>query len=236
MISSRKINAIYNKNMKGITKNPFIMTSPVAVIAIAFLFMMQLPYYAENYEVTLILNTLISLNVMMSGIQTMSVLIAEEREKNTLNVLVTSTVSGLDFLLAHVLTTATITMVVNVAIYFIVGVDGLALSDYLIVTGVGTIAAITLGATFGLLAKNQAAATTMVMPILMVLLIAPMFFADTFFVENILYYAFTEQMGLAVLDLMGDGLNWMRVIFLGGNIALFAVIFAVCYRKRGLAA
>jgi len=236
MISPRKISAIYSKNMKGITKNPFIIVAPLAILLIAVLQVMNLPEYATNDEIAMLLNMVIGLNVLLTGITTMCVLIAEEKEKNTLNVLITSTVSGIDFLTAHVLTTATITVAVNALVYYIVGVDGLPIGDYLLVTSVGTIAAITLGATLGILAKNQAAASTMVSPFIMLLMLAPIFFSDTFLVQNVLYYSFTEQMNLAVFDLLGDGLNWIRVVMLGANIAVFAVIFGVCYRKRGLAA
>lgn len=236
MISLRKISAIYSKNMKGIAKNPFIIVSPIVVLLITFLQVMNLPEDAANYEIAALLNLVIGLNVLLTGITTMCVLIAEEKEKNTLNVLITSTVSGVDFLMAHVLTTATITIAVNTIVYIIVGVDGLPIGDYLLVTSVGTIAAITLGATLGILAKNQAAASTMVSPFIILLMLAPVFFPDTFLVESVLYYAFTEQMNLAVIDLLGDGLNWIRVVILGANIAVFAVIFGVCYRKRGLAA
>jgi len=235
MISLRKISAIYSKNMKGIVKNPFIIVAPVLVFGLSFLWTMTLPYYADNYDLLGVLNMVLGMNVMLTGITTMCVLIAEEKEKNTLGVLITSTVSGIDFLTAHVLTTATITIAVNVLVFFVVGVDGLAIGDFLIVTSIGTIAAITLGATLGILAKNQAAASTMVTPFIMALLLAPMFFSGTFFVDNIIYYAFTEQMNLAVLELLGDGLNWTRVAILGANIAVFAVLFGFCYRKRGLA-
>jgi len=233
-MSLRKISAIYSKNMKGVAKNPFIVIAPIAVLLLTFLQVMNLSEDVTNYEIAMLLNMLIGLNVLLTGITTMCVLIAEEKEKNTLNVLITSTVSGVDFLTAHVLTTATITIAVNVIVYFIVGIDGLAITDYLLVTSFGTIAAITLGATLGILAKNQAAASTMVSPFVMLLMLAPLFFPESFLVENVLYYAFTEQMNLAMIDLLDGGLNWMRIAILGANIAVFAVIFGVSYRKRGL--
>ena len=234
MISARKISAIYSKNMKNIARNPFIALAPIAVIAVSFLLTMNLPEYVTNYEVVGVLTMVVGLNAILTGITTMCVLIAEEKEKNTLNVLVTSTVSGLDFLTAHVLTTATITIVVNALVFVIVGAEGLNIGVFMLVTSIGTLAAITLGATLGILAKNQAAASTMVSPFALALIIAPTFFPNTFFTDNVLYYAFTEQMNHALMEIVVYDLNWSRVLILGANIAVFALIFAVCYKRRGL--
>lgn len=234
MISLRKISALYSKNMKNVFYNPFIIVLPILMVLLAFLFGRMLHDEAAYYETILTMIMLVGMNILLGGANTMATLIAEEREKNTLGVLVTSTVSVLDFLTANILTTATLTIAVNIAIYFIMPIEGLPLAGYLIVTSIGTVAGITLGATLGLLAKNQSAASTLGTP-LMAFTVLPAVFSDNFFVDNVLYYFFTEQIGISMIELMGDGLSLFRIGIIAVNFVVFVMIFGACYRKRGLA-
>jgi len=235
VISTRKISAIYSKNIKSVFSNPFIAALPVMMVALAFVFRMIMPEYAAYYEIAPTLTMLVLMNVLIGGATIMAVLIAEEKEKNTLNVLITSTVSPLDFLISHVLTAATLTIAVNVAMFYIMGVPNLPLADYLIITSIGAIAAITLGATLGLLAKNQAAASTLGTPLIAVVLL-PSLFTSNFIVDNILYYFFSEQIVFALMDVIrGDGIDLLRIGIMAANFIAFAAIFAICYKKRGFA-
>jgi len=237
MISLRKISALYGKNMKNIFYNPFIMTSPIAILVMSYLFgMFMIPDDAPFEIVNIILNMIVNMNAIMCGVMIMSILIAEEKEKNTLNVLITSTVSGFDFLIGSVLTTATITVICNAAIYFIIGVqDYIPFGQFMLITTLGAVAAITFGATIGLLSKNQMTASTIVAPIFLLILI-PMFFRGSFFIDNVLYYFFTEQISVSLVELAQGGSSILRVLIITANFVVFAVIFALCYRKRGLSA
>jgi len=239
LISFRKIKALYLKNMKNIFYNAFIITAPVAILILAYLFgMFIIPKDAPlevMYELlSMILNMTVNMNIIMCGVMIMAVLIAEEKEKNTLNVLITSTVSGIDFLTANVLTTATVTIICNIAVYFIVGARGIVpFGSYILITSLGSIAAITFGATIGLLSKNQIVASTIVAPIFLIILI-PVFLRGSFIIDNVLYYFFTEQISIAISELIKGSLSFTRYIIITVNFAVFAVLFVICYRKRGL--
>ena len=236
MISLRKIIALYGKNMKNIFYNPFVMTSPVAILLLAYLFgVFMIPQDASFDIIAYLMAMVVVMNAIMCGVLIMSVLIAEEKEKNTLNVLITSTVSGIDFLIGNVLTTATITIICNIAIYFVIGArDIISFGEYFLITSLGALAAITFGATFGLLAKNQMTASTMVAPFT-ILIIVPQFFRGSFFIDKVLYYFFTEQMSIALFELFEGQLSVMRMGIIAANFAVFALIFGICYRRRGLA-
>jgi len=237
MISFRKISALYCKNMKNIFYNPFIMTSPIAILVMSYLFgMFMIPDDAPIEVFNIIMNMIVNMNAIMCGVMIMSILIAEEKEKNTLNVLITSTVSGFDFLIGSVLTTATITVICNAAIYFIMGAQNyFAFGQFMLITTLGAVAAITFGATIGLLSKNQMTASTIVAPIFLLILI-PMFFRGSFFIDNVLYYLFTEQIGISLMELAEGELSILRVIIITANFIIFALIFGLCYRRRGLSA
>jgi len=234
MISFRKIGAIYAKNMKNFISNPFMGAVPVMVLILAYLMGMIAPDEATPYQIVGMMLMILLMNLLMGGSFIMSCLIAEEKEKNTLNVLITSTVSVMDFLISNVLFTATITIAVNIIIYFITGLNVLPFGEYMLFTSLGTITAITFGASLGLLAKNQAAASAMSSP-MMALIILPAFLHDNFFVENVLHYVFTEQIAIGLVSIArGYGVPWFRLGIIAANLAVFVVLFAVCYRKKGL--
>jgi len=237
MISFRKISALYCKNMKNIFYNPFIMTSPIVILIMSYLFGMFIIPDDAPFEVTiLILNMIVNMNAIMCGVMIMGILIAEEKEKNTLNVLITSTVSGFDFLAGSVLTTATITVICNAAIYYIIGAQKfIPFGQFMLITTFAAIAAITFGATIGLLSKNQITASTITAPIFL-LIIIPMFFRGSFFIDNVLYYLFTEQISISLMELAESELNILRILIISANFIVFGIIFGLCYRKRGLSA
>jgi len=240
LISFRKIKALYGKNMKNIFYNAFIITAPVAILILAYMFGMfvipdDAPPEVIKELLNMILNMTVNMNIIMCGVMIMAVLIAEEKEKNTLNVLITSTVSGMDFLTANVLTTATVTIICNIAVYFIIGAYNIVpFGSFMLITSLGSVAAITFGATIGLLSKNQIVASTIVAPIFLIILI-PVFLRGSFFVDNVLYYFFTEQIGIAISELINErSLSAARYVIITANFAVFAVLFVLCYRKRGL--
>ena len=50
------------------------------------------------------------------------------------------------------------------------------------------------------------------------------FFADNFFVDNVLYYVFTEQIGIAMQELAEGGISWNSAGITAANIVVFAII------------
>jgi len=235
MISFRKINALYNKQMKNFFNNPFVAFAPVLMVGLAYLNSTVLPYDAEPVQYASMLIMVVLMNVLMTGAFTMSCLIAEEKEKFTLNVLITSTVSVMDFLISNILTVATITITANVLIYIVIGVgDIIPFVPFLLISSLGTVAGITLGASLGLLSKNQAAASAISTPLFAIVII-PMFFPDNFFVDNVLYYVFTEQIAHMLINLARYGeMQLFRLAIIAANFVVLAAVFAICYKKRGL--
>jgi len=236
MISFRKINALYSKQMKNFFNNPFVAFAPIMMVGLAYLNRNILPYDAEPVQYASMLIMVVLMNIVMTGGFTMGCLIAEEKEKFTLNVLITSTVSVLDFLISNILTVATITIAANALIYFMIGIDGdvLPFVQFLLISSFGTVVGITMGASLGILSKNQAMASAMSTP-LMIIIILPIFFQDNFFVDNVLYYVFTEQIAFLFLNIVRYGnLEFFRLGIIAANFVVLAGIFAYCYKKRGL--
>ena len=231
MISTRKIYAICEKDLKGITRNLFVLSGVLIVPLISFIMGRGL----EAEYVAQISVMFIVMNIMMNGANIICVMIAEEKEKHTLNVLSASTVSGLDFLISKLIIAVVLTAAVNAAIYFMLGLtDFMAFGPFMLITSVAILPAATIGAIIGIATKTQSAASTVVAPIALVPIVFPMLIPAESGVWDVLQYFFTEQV-VSGLRAVYDGEAFMaNVGFIAANFAVLFVVFMLYYRKKGL--
>lgn len=99
-IHMHKLNAIMEMKLKALLSKNFII---MPVFAIGFTFVMKMVYgsISENGLEPLLQGMALSfgalMSVTMTGIYCVSATLAEEKEKHTLRVLMTSSVNGLEF-------------------------------------------------------------------------------------------------------------------------------------------
>jgi len=226
MISIYKINALYIKQFKNLMYNYFVLTGFIVPLAMTFL--MRITVEPELRGGLFIM--MVQMSILLGGGNTMCCLIAEEKEKNTLGVLMTSTVSSLDFLISNILITSTFTVVLNILIYAMIGTQIIEFTPFIIITTLATIIATVLGAIIGLISKNQMSASTILSPLFLILSFIPMIFNDTIFVQNVLYFTFTEQVGLVMA---GSPITTSNIIIQIANMLVFVGIFVFFYKKKG---
>ena len=234
MISMRKIEALFSKDMKTIFQNVFILSGLLIMPVIAIMFTIGL----EDEEAIIgLADFLIKMNILVNGANIICVMIAEEKEKHTLSVLVASTVSAVDFLISKVLVTGILTFLSNVLLFFIMGLGAyLPIAPFLAMSAVAILPVTVVGAIIGILCKTQAAASTVVAPVMMLLVFLPMFLPqESFFVDKVFRYVFAEQMtyGLAAVYHGEPYLLSLGIIAI--NFVVLAVAFGLVYKKRGLA-
>ena len=224
MISTNKIFALYYKQMKNLLFNVFVLVGLFVPVAMAFLLMTSMTNTGD------ILSIAVLMNIVMGGMNTTCCLIAEEKEKKTLNVLITSTVTAGDFLLSNALVTLTLIMSVNLFIYCLVGSTGISLVTFMLLTTLCSIPSTVVGAIIGMISKSQMSASAMVMPVLMLLLFGPMFFSDLF----VFRLTFAYQMMMILTELLEGSITFSRMIIVVVNLILLATVFAVLYKVKGL--
>ncbi|MCL2820610.1 MAG: ABC transporter permease [Oscillospiraceae bacterium] len=233
MISGRKIFALFAKDIKSLAYNIFIISGLLImpVMAIMFTFGMDEP------DVWLA-DFLIKMNILINGANIICVMIAEEKEKHTLSVLIASTVSGADFLISKVLVTGLLTFISNGVLYFIMGLGSiLPFGTFMLMTGIAILPVTVVGAIIGLLCKTQAAASTAVTPVMMLLVFLPMFIPqESFFAESIFKYVFSEQMSLGLASIYNGEPFLSNIIIITINFAILATAFGFIYKKRGISA
>ena len=230
MISTRKVYALFAKDMKTITYNLFVISGLLVVPIIAFFFTM-----ASNGPEPALADFLLQMNILINGANIICVMIAEEKEKHTMGVLIASTVSGAEFLAGKVLVTTVLTLASNVALYFIMGLGAIMpFGSFVIVTGVAILPAAAIGAIIGIACKTQAAASSAVAPLMMLLVLLPMFLQGSFLTDNILYYVFSEQMSHGLAATYHGESFLPNIGIIAVNFVVLSVIFWGVYKKKGL--
>ena len=103
---------------------------------------------------------------------------------------------------------------------------------FIIVMMLGSVASTLLGAAIGIVSKNQQSAAAIAMPVGMILGFTPMLalFSDT--VQKVFSVFYTMQVNTLLND-FDAGFTKPALIVLA-NIAVFAVLFALAYKKKGL--
>lgn len=177
--------------------------------------------------------------VMMSG-YSIGMMIAEEKEKMTLRTLLLSGVKPLEFFAGKAALTIMISVVINITMFFIVGLDLSYLLGFVIISSPMVIMMTLLGALLGVISPNQMATGVIGLPLMLLFLLIPSFanFNTTFF--KIAAFLPTQRMNLMMQDLLqnnlfkssSDYMMHLFVIIFWFGISLFSFIFA--YKKVGI--
>jgi len=176
-------------------------------------------------------------NIAIGGITSSSAPIAEEKEKNTLRVLMTSSVNGLEYFLGSMIPTLLILITTNILLIPASGVTfgEIPIATYLIITTLCSLISILIGYIFGIYAKNQAQASLVSTPLLIILTATPVV---RIFNENLAVIAnYTYAGVLANLsESLANGYQWnlTDVIVLLGWFFVTLGVFFYTYKKKGL--
>lgn len=240
-VHMNKLGAVMEMKTRALfSKNIIIMP----LFAAGFTFLMKMLYgsLSENGLTDQIKALALSygalMNITMTGIYCVSALLAEEKEKHTLRVLMTSSVNGLEFFLGSLMPAAVMVTAVNA---LLVPVTGLSMgaaewAAYLGISFLSAVASAVIGMIFGIFAKNQVTAGSITTPALMVLMLVPMLANLNETVGKISDFLFTGIMNRTLENIAGrqeklvDGVSVLVIL---AEIVIAVVCFLAVYRKNG---
>lgn len=168
----------------------------------------------------------------MAPLTAVASIVSEEKEKNTLRVLMMANIKSWQYLLGI---GAYVWMICMLgAAVMSTGFSGEAVINYLIVMAMGFAVSILAGACVGVYAKNQMNATSLVMPVMVILSFVPMIAVFNERIAKVARYLYTQQLRnmLDRVSLSGDGMEtW---VIMGINAVIFLGLFAIVFKKKGL--
>ncbi len=172
--------------------------------------------------------------VGMAPLTCMSAIISEEKEKNTLRVLLMSNVKPGEYLIgtgAYVFVMCAVGMAVFAAVG---GYGGMELVRFIAVMSAGIILSELTGAVIGLFSRNQMTATSISVPVMMVIAFLPMLsmFNDT--IKSVARVTYSQQISELISDIGNSPASAESIAVIAVNFALAVILFITAYRKKGL--
>lgn len=230
----KNIITIIKKQLKDTLKNKTVLIQFVMfpVLGVIMVNMIQLEGMPENFFVMLFS----SMYIGMAPLTSLSAIISEEKEKNTLRVLMMADVTPWQYLAgtgSYVFSACILGGAVFCGLLENVTPEQRVL--FLLIMAAGIIASIVVGAAIGVGSRNQMAATSVTVPVMMVFSFLPMLSMFNDRIEKVAKITYTEQIRILVGELGNGGNCIQNVVIILLNIVVFGVIFSVLYRKRGLA-
>ncbi len=224
--------AIFKKQIKDTLKNKtiFIQFIMFPMLTLIMSNTVKIDKMPQNFFV----NLFATMYIGMAPLTSMAAIISEEKEKNTLRVLMMSNVKPYEYLLG-IGSYTWFACMVGTAILSIPG--KYSLRERLIFMGImaaGILVSLLIGAALGTFSKTQMMATSVTIPVMMAFSFLPMMslFNDT--IAKIAKVTYTEQISQMLSQINSLQLEGDTILIMAANILLFAALFTAAYRKCGL--
>ena len=229
----RNMTAIFKKQVKDTIQNKtvliqFIMFPLLTLVMSQTITIEGMP---ENFFV----NLFATMYIGMAPLTSIAAVIAEEKEKNTLRVLMMSNVKPYEYLLG---VGSYIWFACMLGAAVICAAGGFPLRESLAFMGimaVGILASLLVGAAIGTWSKTQMMATSITVPVMMIFSFLPMLslFNDT--IAKIAKFIFSQQVSIMLGQVSALQAEAGNICILAINMVVFTALFTFSYKKCGLA-
>jgi ABC-2 type transport system permease protein len=163
--------------------------------------------------------------------------IAEDIERKSLRFLMMAGVKPAPYLLGVGGVLYLISLLTSVAFALVGSYGGLDFLIFVTAMMSGIAGSIVLGATIGILTKNQQAATALSMPAALIIGFGPLLAQFNEGIANALRFLYTQQLNVVADRLNGLAVNtplWQSFVIMWGNVAVLGILFAIVYAKKGI--
>ena len=228
----RNIAAVFSKQLKETLKNKSILIQflmfPVMVL------IMENAIVLEGMPEHFFVKLFAVMFVGMAPLTCMSSIISEEKEKDTLRALMMSNVHPFEYLIGIGLYVWLMCMV-GAAVFAVTG--GYESKDFLmfmLIMAAGILLSELTGAVIGVFSKDQMAATSVTVPVMMVFSFLPMLSMFNESIEKIAKVTYSQQLSILINGLGTAEVKPESILVIAANFIISAVLFALVFKKKGL--
>ncbi|MDE6845757.1 MAG: ABC transporter permease [Lachnospiraceae bacterium] len=224
---------IFRKTMKDTGKNialliQFIMFPLMAVI-------MENAIQIEDMPEHFFVGMFAVMHIGMAPLNVTTAVISEEKEKNTLRVLLFGGVRPAEYLLGIGGYVFSACMAGAIIFAVLGGYRGKEFIQFLLIMATGIIVSMLLGAVIGIRSKSQITAATIMTPVMMVFAFLPMLSMFNETIAKIADIAYSQQIQLLLNGLASQTAPEPKsLIVIAVSAMIAAVMFTCAYRKSGL--
>ncbi len=227
----KNIIAIFQKQIKDTLKNKSVLIEFLIFPIMSII--MEYSIHIEGMPEHFFANMFAAMYVGMAPLVAMSAIISEEKEKNTLRVLLMSNVKPAEYLIGVGCYIWIICMMGSCAIGISGGYKGKMLLSFL--TIIGVLVSMLIGAAIGTSSKNQMAATSLTVPVMVVFAFLPMLSTFNESIEKVAKIAYSQQVSILINGIGKTGASAENAVIISGNFLIAVVLFGYAYKKSGMA-
>lgn len=225
--------AVFKKQLKDTLKNKTILIQFVMFPAISLIMnnAIQVDNLPKNYFIQLFA----AMYIGMAPLLSMAAIISEEKEINTLRVLMMSNVKPREYLLGVGSYVWLLCMLGAIVFCVDGGYQGMTAVAFLAIMAVGILAALLIGAAIGTWSKNQMMETSITIPVMMVFSFLPMLAQFNSSISKVAGITYSEQISRMMGQIEHLQIQPENVIVILINMLIAGGMFVLAYRKCGLA-
>ena len=228
----RRITAIFNKQIKDTLKNKTVLIQFVMfpVLSLIMQSAIKVEGMPKNYFVILFATMYIG----MAPLTTMAAILSEEKEKNTLRVLLMSNVKPAEYLIG-VGTYIFLLCMLGAVVFGVVGqYHGKEMLQFMAIMGCGVLTSMLIGAAIGTWCKNQMSATSITVPVMLIFAFLPMLGMFNETIGKVSEFVYSGQINnlMNAIGALAIGAKQLAVIVV--NIGAVIVLFLMAYQRCGL--
>jgi len=224
--------AVFIKQGLDMRRNPMTLIQFIVFPVVALVFTLMVARPDPDIPDTMFVAMFAAIFAGMSVTTTVASVIAEDKERSSLKFLVLAGVRPQEYLLGVGGFVGLVGAVVALVFALMAGFPGVLFVRFWAVIVLGVVASVLLGATLGMLARNQQAATATAMPVAMILGFGPLLAQFNPAVARVFAVFYTQQVAVLANDPSAGLVRPLLVI--AADIAVLAGLFVVAYRIKGL--
>ena len=228
-VSIRKITAILEKQLKDTLKNKEVLIQFLMFPVMALI--MENTVSIDGMPEGFFVKLFSSMYIGMAPLTAMSAIVAEEKEKNTLRVLLMSDVKAGEYLLGVGSYVWAACMLGSCVLAVAGGFRGKELAVFLSVMCIGIVISLLAGAAVGIWSRTQMAATSVTVPVMMVFSFLPMIGMFNEGIKKLADMTYSGQIYGWMQQISSLELGVKNLAVVGCNLLVAVICFAAAYRK-----
>ena len=228
----RIIGAIWKKQWKDTLKNKavFIQFIMLPALGVFMKHMVSVEGLPPNYFITMFAAMYVGMAPMVS----MASIIAEEKEKHTLRMLLMSNVKAGEYLFGVGAYVFLLCMAGAAVFAFAGGYTGAGLAQFLGAMAAGVAASLLIGAAIGTWSRNEMAANSLTVPLMLVCSFLPMLSMFNEKIASAARFVYSCQVQTMLKTAGAEGIDPFGAAVIAVNILCAIVIFRFVYRRSRL--
>lgn len=229
----RNIAAVFIKQIKDTIKNGAILVQFFMLPVIAFI--MEHSVTLEGMPEHFFVRLFSVMYCAMAPLICMSSIISEEKEKNTLRVLLLSDVKPWEYL-AGVGGYLWLICMLGAGVFCLTGgFTGKQAVSFMLIMAAGILISMLFGAALGTWSRNQMMATSLTIPVMLIFSFFPMLSMFNKTIEQVAKFTYSQQIQYLIDSIGHIEFHLEDAIILLANILIAFFLFWSAYRRCGLA-